>query len=129
MRTESSLAVNDKIMFHRQQLRTVGTRYSIHHACICMIDLRSPWHVAAVIIRSYDHTRGSSDHTMMYAAVIRYRTDHALQKICSVCTATLAEDLKELRIFRIVDTLRQHPHTSVSTITHCSVLYYCKLAR
>ena len=39
MRTESSRAVSDKIMFHQQQPRTVGMRYSIHRARIGMIDI------------------------------------------------------------------------------------------
>ena len=65
MRTQSSLAVSDRIQFHRQQPRTVGTRCLVHQALRCMLDMCLSRHAAASALLS--------------------KSDRSLQKNCSEC--------------------------------------------
>ena len=65
MRTQSSLAVSDRIQFHRQQPRTAGTRCLVHQPHRCMLDMCLSWHAAASALLS--------------------KSDRSLQKNCSEC--------------------------------------------
>ena len=63
MRTQSSLAVSDRIQFHRQQPRRAGTRWLVHRTHRCMLGMRLSRHAAA--------------------SALRTKSDCSLQKNCS----------------------------------------------
>ena len=77
MRTQSSLAVSDRIQFHRQQPRTVGTRCLVHQALRCMLDMCLSRHAAASALLS--------------------KSDRSLQKNCSECVTAPPMNSRSLR--------------------------------
>ena len=77
MRTQSSLAVSDRIQFHRQQPRTVGTRCLVHQALRCMLDMC--------------HSRRAA------ASAFLTESDRSLQKNCSECVTAPPRNFRSLR--------------------------------
>ena len=77
MRTQSSLAVSDRIQFHRQQPRTVGTRWLVHQSLRCMLDMCLSRHAVASALRS--------------------ESDCSLQKNCSECVTAPPRNHRNLR--------------------------------
>ena len=77
MRTQSSLAVSDRIQFHRQQPRTVGTRCLVHQALRCMLDMCHSQHAAA--------------------SAFLTESDRSLQKNCSECVTAPPRNFRSLR--------------------------------
>ena len=77
MRTQSSLAVSDRIQFHRQQPRTVGTRCLVHQALRCMLDMCLSRYAAA--------------------SALLTKSDRSLQKNCSECVTAPPRNFRSLR--------------------------------
>ena len=77
MRTQSSLAVSDRIQFHRQQPRTVGTRCLVHQSHRCMLDMCLSRHAAA--------------------SALLTKSDRSLQKNCSECVTAPPRNFRSLR--------------------------------
>ena len=77
MRTQSSLAVSDRIQFHRQQPRTVGTRWLVHQSLRCMLDMCLSRHAVASALRS--------------------ESDCSMQKNCSECVTAPPRNHRNLR--------------------------------